>query len=490
MSTIPMLIVLVLLGASVLGVLAELWRVGAARLLAVAGTAVATVLSVVGLVASLDRGPLRHDVGGWPPPIGIELVLDPLSGYLAVLITAIGLLVVLYQPEAGFGGRPVRGAGLYPLTLLLLTGLVGVVLTGDLFNLFVFLEIYAIASYALVALGGPRAAFASFRYLIFGTIGSGLYLLGVGFAYFVTGTLNMADLAQRLPDVADNRTTVAALVLIVVGLGIKMALFPLHVWLPEAHTHAPAAVAALLAAVQVKVAAYALIRVLYDVFPAEITFDLPVLDLLTWFGAAGVLFGSAVAIAQQDLKRMLAYSTVAQLGYIGIGIGLATPLALVGALLHVVAHAVMKGCLFLAAGSVYSRTGVRHLPRLAGLYRRMPVTAGAFAVAALSMVGIPPTAGFFSKWYLLLGALDEGRVVLAVVIAAASLLTLWYFLRALELVFSSSAELDPALEGASEGGPGVTGPMLVLAVGVLGVGLANVVLVDHVLRPVADGLLP
>jgi multicomponent Na+:H+ antiporter subunit D len=489
MSALPLLIPMVLLTAAVLAVIADYWRPLAARVVAVVGVVAATALAVVGLVVTVTGGTLRHDVGGWPPPIGIELVLDPLSAFMAVVIGVIGVAVVVYPTEAGFGGPDRRGLPLYPLTLLLLGGLAGAVVTGDVFNLFVFLEIYSVATYALVALGGPRAMVASLRYLFLGTIGSGLYLLGVGFWYFLTGTLNMADLSDRLVAVADSRTAVAGLVLIVVGLAVKMALFPFHVWLPDAHTNAPPAVAALLAAVQVKVAVYALVRILFDVAPPQlVTAELPVGDLLTWFGAAGVLYGSAVAVTQTDFKRMLAYSTVAQLGYIGIGIGLATPLALVGALLHVASHALMKACLFLVAGGIYHRTGIKEVPRFAGLARRMPLTAAAFTVAALSMVGIPPTAGFFGKWYLVLGALDGGRAVLAVVIAASSLLTLWYFLKVFEAVYSATARPDPALAAATEPGPWVLAPVLALAAGLVVVGLANVVIVTWVLEPVAARL--
>jgi multicomponent Na+:H+ antiporter subunit D len=490
MNAIPVLIPALLLTGAVLALLAEQWRPALSRAVAIVATGATAVLAIIGLVATADAAPLRHDVGGWPPPLGIELVLDPLAGFVAAIIGLIGLLVVLYPPEAGFATPVRRGTPLYSLTLLLLTGLAGVVLTGDLFNLFVFLEIYAIASYALVALGGPRAVFASLRYLFLGTIGSGLYLLGVGFLYFLTGTLNMADLSERLPAVSDSRTAVAALVLIVVGLAVKMALFPFHVWLPDAHTAAPPAVAALLAAVQVKVAAAALVRILFEVFDVGfVAEELPVALLLTWFGAAGVLVGSAMAIAQTDIKRMLAYSTVAQLGYIGIGVGLATPLALVGALLHVAAHAAMKSCLFLAAGGIYHHTGIRDVRRYVGLHRRMPWTAAALAIAALSMVGVPPTGGFFSKWYLLLGAFEEGRVLLAVVIGVGSLLTLWYVARLLEVVYARGGDPDPALAAVGEPGRAVLGPVLVLAGGVLALGLGNIVLVNGFLEPLAHRLL-
>lgn len=486
-----MLLPVVLLTSAVLAALAGEWRPALARWIALAAIVTSTTLAVVGLVHVLDHGPVVNQIGGWPPPIGIEYVLDPLAAYVAVVVGLIGTFVVAYPPRPGFGLELRRRVPLYPLVLLLLGGLMGVTVTGDLFHLFVFLEIYAIASYALVSLGGPRASFASLRYLIFGTIGSGLYLLGVGFLYFTTGSLNMADVAGLLRGIEGNEAVLAALALIVVGLGVKMALFPMHVWLPEAHSYAPPAVAALLAAVQVKVAAYALIRILYGVFGVEwVTVDVPVAELLTWFGAAGVVAGSVMAIRQRDLKRLLAYSTVAQLGYLGIGIGLGTRAAIVAALFQVLSHAVMKSCLFFIAGGLIDRSGIKEIPRLAGLGRRMPILATCLTVAGVSMVGLPPTAGFFAKWYLLLASLDEGMPVLAVVIAASSLLTLRYVLRLVETVWSSTDEVDPALADASDPGPGVTVPVVVLAVSTVVIGVLNAAVVDSVLRPIAEQVLP
>jgi multicomponent Na+:H+ antiporter subunit D len=435
-------------------------------------------------------GPLTHDLGGWPPPFGIEYVLDPLSAYLAVVIAVIGLMVTIYPVEAAFGLRPRRGVPVYPLVLLLLTGLMGVVLSGDLFHLFVFLEIYAIATYALVSLGGDRGVFASLRYLLLGTVGSGLYLLGVGFLYFVTGTLNMADMAATLPAIADSPTVLGAMALIVLGLGLKMALFPLHVWLPDAHSYSPPGVAALLAAVQVKAGAYGLVRILFDVFgPAYTGSDgLPVSLALTWFGLAGIVVGSVLAIRQPDIKRMLAYSTVAQLGYIGVGIGLATPLALVGALLHVLNHAVMKSGLFLVAGGIIQQTGLKTISRFSGLGQRMPWVMGGFAVFATSMVGVPPTAGFFSKFYLVWGAIDVGNWVAAIVIVGSSLLTATYFLRLFERIFVVEPT-EEVVATATEPEARVVGTVLTLAAAVVAIGAFNAVLVTQVLRPIADRML-
>jgi multicomponent Na+:H+ antiporter subunit D len=484
-----MMMLLPLLFGAVIAVLAGLWRSAAAQVVAVVATATALLASVVGLFNVVADGPISYELGGWPPPIGIEYVLDPLSAYLAVIIALIGLLVTIYPVEAAFDLRPRRGVPLYPLVLLLLTGLMGVVLSGDLFHLFVFLEIYAISTYGLVSLGGDRGVFAALRYLLLGTVGSGLYLLGVGFLYFSTGTLNMADMAASLPAIADSPTVLGAMALIVIGLALKMALFPLHVWLPDAHSYSPPGVAALLAAVQVKAGAYGLIRILFDVFgPAYTGEGLPVSVALTYFGLAGIVVGSVLAIRQTDIKRMLAYSTVAQLGYIGVGIGLATPLALVGALLHVLNHAVMKSGLFLVAGGIIQRTGLKSIPRFSGLGPRMPLTMTGFAIMGLSMAGVPPTAGFFSKFYLVWGAIDVGNWLVAIVVVSSSLLTVVYFLRLFERIFVAEPE-EALVADATEPSSRVVGTVAVLAGSILAIGLFNVVIVREILMPIAERML-
>jgi len=489
-ALLPMLLLLPLLVGAILALLAALWRAAAAQAVAIAATATSLTLSLVGLVTVVDSGPLRHELGGWPPPIGIEYVLDPLSAFMAAIIALIGLLVVVYPVETAFGLTARRGVPLHALVLLLLSGLMGVVLSGDLFHVFVFIEIYALATYPLVALGGNRGVLASLRYLLLGTVGSGLYLLGVGFLYFSTGSLNMAEVATLLPAIADAPSTLGALALIVIGLSLKMALFPLHVWLPDAHASAPPGVAALLAAVQVKAGAYALLRILYDVFgPAYLaTGGLPVAAALTWFGAAGIVVGSLLAIRQPDIKRMLAYSTVAQLGYIGVGIGLGTPLAIVAALLHVLNHAVMKSGLFLAVGGILDRTGLKEIARYAGLGRRMPLTMTGFALLALSMVGIPPLAGFWSKWYLIVASLEDGRWPLAVIVGTSSLLTAVYFLRLFEQIFVVPPRED-VVAHATEPRAAIVVPVAVLALLVVAIGLTQAVLVREVLLPVATRLV-
>jgi multicomponent Na+:H+ antiporter subunit D len=368
--------------------------------------------------------------------------------------------------------------------LLMLAGFQGIVVTGDLFNLYVFMEIAALAGYALVAVGEPASPIASFRYLLVGATGASFYLLGLWFVYNLTGSLNMGDVAAILPGSWDNPALAIGIGLMLVGVGVKMALFPLHGWLPDAYTQAPSATTALMAPIGTKVGAYALIRLVVFVFGGPLVVDeLPIADVLMWLSAVGIIYGSILAIAQRELKRMLAYSSVAQVGYIGLGIGLANPVALIGAVLHVANHAVMKAALFLVAGIMRARLGHSDIGRVdASVARRLPWTMAAFTVGALSMIGIPPTAGFFSKWYLASGAVDRGLWIMVLVIMVSSLLNAVYFFRVLERAYLHRNDDEPAEAVVrDEAPPAMLVPVLVLAVGILALGVFNAVLVNRVL---------
>jgi multicomponent Na+:H+ antiporter subunit D len=284
----------------------------------------------------------------------------------------------------------------------------------------------------------------------------------------------------------------AAVALIVIGMGIKLALFPLHVWLPDAHSYATPVIAAILAAIQVEVAAYVIVRMMLTVFQPQYFIEvLPVTTIIGWIAAVGIIFGSVMAIAQKDFKRMLAYSTVAQVAYIGLGIGLANPLGLIGGLLHILNHAFMKSSLFLVAGGIRYQTGLHDIPQFAGLGRKMPLLMAAFTVAALSMVGIPPTCGFFSKWYLILGSIDAHNWVFVVVILASSLLTAVYFFRVIEKIYATEpkSEVAPIVEKAKEPSKRIVVPILILATGIIVLGLINALIVNQILKPVV-ALLP
>jgi multicomponent Na+:H+ antiporter subunit D len=298
----------------------------------------------------------------------------------------------------------------------------------------------------------------------------------------------MADVAQRLPELYQSRAIAAAAIFIFIALGLKMALFPLHLWLPDVYTYAPSAVTALIAPIMTKVFAYALIRMLLTVFqPAYLRDLLPMTNVIGWLAAAGLLYGSIMAIAQSDFRRMLAYSSISQIGYIGLGIGLANPLGLIGALLHILNHAFMKACLFLVAGSIRFRTGRWEVSSFAGLGRKMPWTMAAFTVSALSMVGIPPAAGFFSKWYLLLGGIDRGNWFFVATILLSSLLTAVYFFRVLEQVYARGSE-ENAFKNVSDPPASMLFPTIILGAGVLVLGLLNSVIVSRVLELVVAPL--
>jgi multicomponent Na+:H+ antiporter subunit D len=486
LEQLPILIPVPLLLFAFIVLLAGIWRKNLVYPLSLIGLAISLITACIGLARVLQFGEMHYYLGGWPPPVGIEYVLDHFSAMMAVLITLFGFIGGIYSRRSILQEVPDKVIPLYPLMLLLLAGLSGIVLTGDLFNLYVFLEIASLSAYALMAVGDKRAPMAVFRYVVMGTIGASFYLLGVGFLYFSTGSLNMADISQILPGLYDSRAIAAGAILIVVGLALKMAIFPLHFWLPDVYTYAPSGVTALIAPIMTKVAAYALIRMILSVFtPVYLADWLPVTLILGWAGAAGIIVASVMAVAQKDLRRMLAYSSVAQICYVALGIGLANPMGLIGALLHILNHAFMKGCLFQVAGAIRYRTGILEINRFAGLGRKMPFTMGAFTVAALSMIGIPPACGFFSKWYLVLGCVDASNWIFIVVIVASSLLNAVYFFRVLERVYMAAPESNESAAIKSIEAPrDMLFTILVLAAGVIVLGFINAVVVNNVLKPI------
>ena len=450
----------------------------------VVAPAVALVCAVMALRVALDSGPWHYYLGGWAPPWGIEYVVDPLGGGMAVLVALLATLVAIYAGPHLRALSPRRAAVFNSLFLLLTSGLLGITLTGDLFNLYVFFEISSLAAYALLASGGERAIVATFRYLLIGTIAASFYLLGIGYLYALTGTVNMADLAMRLPQAGGGSAMTVGVVLIVVGLAIKMAVFPLHGWMPDAYTYAPPPVTMFIAAVMSKVSAYALLRVLFFVLPRTGAVE-TALSVLSWVAAGGVLAGSVLALAQTDVRRMLAYSSVGQMGYVVLGLSIGNAAALTGALLHIMGHAVAKASLFGAVASLPRDTVQADIAGFAGASRRAPLTMAAFTLAALSLVGMPPTAGFFSKWYLLRGAIEADAWLFAAVLLVSSLLSAVYFFRVIERIYFAP---DPAAAepDRSRRHPEVSlrllGPVITLSAAVLLIGLFNGWFVTTVIR--------
>lgn len=454
---------------------------------AVATSATVFVINATNLGYVLSQGSIRYALGGWQPPIGIELVLDPLSSFFVLLLAGIAVVVLWHSRYPAAVELPGRTAPFYSATLLMLGAFSGIVLTGDLFNLYVFLEIAALAGYALLGGGSARAAVATFRYLIFGTIGASFYLLGVGLIYLGTGTLNMADLSSIMAVTGVEPLLVIGFVFIVTGVGLKMALFPLHLWLPDVYASAVSSSTALIAPLGTKVAAYILIRILFFVLNPDLSrFQLPFTQVLGILGAAGIIWGSIMAIAQKDMKRMLAYSSVAQIGYIALGIGLGNAYGFIGAVLHTLNHACMKACLFLVSGNLLAAGRSQSIDELDhSLRKSMPWTSLSFTVAALSMIGLPPTAGFFSKWYLLLGSIENSAWIYVLVIVASSLLNAVYFFRVIERLYlprgEASAEEVPVV--VADNRPSLVVPVVFLALLLVVLGLGNVIVVRQLIQP-------
>ncbi len=497
-SSVPIVIVAAPLLASFVLPLLGWWNRSAIFPVTLTALGVSLGGSVLAAHRVLTSGPLEYFMGGWAPPWGIAFRIDHLGALMLLLLGIVTLAVGIYSKRSILQELPGKEAPFYSVFLLLVSGLTGIVATADMFNLYVFLEIASLASYALVSLGGGAAVVSAFRYVILGTVGAAFYLLAVGYLYSVTGTLNMADLADRLPALYDSNAVLVGFAFFVIGMSIKMALFPMHAWLPGAYANAPSAVSALIAATTTKVAAYVLVRVTFFVFEPRFAIDLiPVTALLSWMGAIAMVMGSVMAIAQSDLKRMLAYSSVAQIGYIVLGIGLANAMGLTGGLLHLVNHAFMKGCLFLVAGAIVYRTGLREIREFRYLSRRMPWTAAIFTIAASSMIGIPPFGGFFSKLYLILGAIDAQQWVFVGVILLSSVLALVYFANVIRHLYfppddadaepAAAREAEPAAMRSGDPPLAMLAPMLTLAVGIVLLGLFNGEIVSRLIEPVVAG---
>lgn len=479
---LPALIVVVPLLAALASPFIAYFSKTLVRWLSIAAISVALISSIGSLVHALTQGTWHYHFGNWAPPWGIEYVIDPLGGAMAVLISFVSLVVAIYSGPFLKEDTWLKKGIFYSLYTLLTTGLLGMVVTGDVFNFYVFLEISSLTGYALIAAGGHRATVAAFRYLLIGTIGASFYLLGIGYLYAITGSLNMADLVEKLPPLIDSPVVLLAIVMFVVGLGTKMALFPLHGWQPDAYTYSHPAATAFIAGVMAKVPAYAVLRFFFFIIGSATTPVKAALEVMGWLAAVGIIAGSIMAIAQKDFRRMLAYSSVAQIGYIVVGFAVGNTLGLIGAILHIINHAIMKSCLFLVAGGVKWRTGEHTIEKYAQLCRKMPLTMGAFLIAALSMVGLPPTAGFFSKWYLVLGALEANMWPYVVIIIISSLLNAIYFFRVIENIYLKKAsEPSEEVKGSLELPLQMLVPIVVLGLGILVIGIFNEQIVSQVL---------
>lgn len=458
-QALPALVIVVpLITACVIALVGKYAR-GLAWPLMLFATTASLLGSVKLLIAAAAGKTIVYSFGGWLAPTGIEYRVDLLNGIVLTMVAAVGFLVTLWMRRSTNQEIGARARyGYYAVMLLFLTGLMGITITGDVFNLYVFLEISSISSYVLVAMGRKRQSlYAALTYLVLGSVGATFVLLGIGHLYMATGSLQMTDIAQILyqpvheggPLTIEQYESVVetAFAFIAVGLAVKMALFPLHSWQPGAYTFAPSGVSFLMAATSTKVAAYAFYRFAFTVFGAKYLSEevTAVLDAMVILAATAMVVGPLLAVRQDDLKRMLAYSSVGQIGYVLLGALLLNRTAIQGSLVHFWNHAASKGALFGVAGALAFVTAGTRIDDLKGLARRAPWTAVAMTLAALSLVGVPLTGGFITKYYLSVGAVEAGRGVLLPFILVSSVLTAIYMWRCLQRVWFAPADVEPAM---------------------------------------------
>lgn len=426
----PLLILLILLLSSF--VMPILKRIQAVKGLSLFTMLLCLVLSVLTLEHVSEAGAFIYKVGHFEAPWGNELRIGYLESIMSILFTSIAALIIwasFYSVEHEIKGKNIKLY--YTLCGILLASLLGIVYSNDIFNCFVFIEISSISACGIVVVKDKKENIkAAIKYLILSSLGSGLVLMGIAFLYSITGNLNIDYIYKELSGVKDlyRNTLIIALGLFTVGLGVKSAMFPLHMWLPDAHTYAPSSSSAMLSSLVLKAYIILYIKVIYRMFGIETVKGLPVLELVLIMGAAGMLFGSILALLQKDLKRMIAYSSVAQIGYIFFGIGLGNTLGLIAAVFHIISHALTKAALFLVAGNIIERVHSKEIRSLKGIGIEMPFTLGIFIVCSLSMVGIPLFIGFNSKWNFALAIIDSNRILFIAVLIASSLLNALYYL--------------------------------------------------------------
>ncbi|UCD55777.1 MAG: monovalent cation/H+ antiporter subunit D family protein [Candidatus Omnitrophota bacterium] len=404
------------------------------RLTDIIGVSTSFILCALSLVALRlynANGILTHSVGGWRPPIGIGMVLDGLTAFMLVTVNFAAFCIAVYS--INYMEKFTSKWKFYTLFFLMLGGMNGVIITGDIFNLFVFLEIAAVASYALVAFGTERHELeAAFKYAVMCTVGSLFVLLGIAFLYSYTSTLNMADMGNILAQSGNANITILAMILFIMGFGLKAALVPFHAWLPDAHPSAPAPISAMLSGVLIKsLGVYAICRIFYNVIGVNENIS----AILMFLGALSMIVGGLLALGQWDLKRLLAYSSISQIGYIILGIGLGTPLGILGGLFHLFNHSIFKSLLFLNSGAIEYTTGTRDLQKMGGLGSRMPLTGITGVVASMSIAGIPPFSGFWSKLIIIIALVQAGKFGYAFWAVIISVLTLAMYVKVIKYAF-------------------------------------------------------
>lgn len=486
MSLIPLFVVIPLGAAFLTPIFSKFWK-GFSDWWGNLASGVLMVLSIMAIKHSGET--LLYSAGGWEPfngiPIGISMVMDGLTVVMLLIINVVGFLVMIYS--VNYMNHYTDKGKYYTLFLLMLAGLNGVVLSGDLFNLFVFLEITAIASYALVAFGVEAEELeASFKYQILGGIASAVILLGIALFYHMTGTLNLADASGIIAEKGINPAVVFVGILFVMGFSLKAALMPFHAWLPDAHPSAPAPISAMLSGVVIKVlGVYVLIRLFFNVFGVATLPFIPTIFLI--LGTLSMVAGAVLAIGQKDLKRLLAYSSISQIGYVVFAFGLGTEWGILGGIFHLMNHATFKSLLFLNSGAVVYRTDNRDMEKMGGLSQRMPITGTTSLVGSLSISGLPPLAGFWSKLVIVIAAVEAGHEILAAVAVVASIITLAYYMKLQKMTFFG--KLQDAYKNIKEVPALMCISMIILAVLSVGMGILLLPQIKTlVLKPAMDAV--
>lgn len=434
------------------------------------------------LIPRVIKAPIIVSLGGFPPPFCINLMVDSLSVFLAALIALIGLMISIYATDYIRKGATQSYHMLY---LLLLVGATGIVLTGDIFNLFVFFEILCISSYALVAYNRDKPGIeAGVKYLIQGTVGSGLILMGIALLYGNFGTLNMAHIAQKIHSI-NQFSIFLPLVLLITGFGVEAAIFPLNAWLPDAHSSAPSSISAILSSVAIKMGVYAIIRIIFTLFGASSLFH-----FILFLGLLTLLVGEFAAFRQNNIKRMLAYSSTGQIGLIIFAFGLASLLGIKGALFQITSHALAKALLFLAVGYMIYRSGSMEINSLSGMGKKMPLVSIAFTIGVFSLIGFPPFVGFSSKFLIVKATLAKHDLLLTILLGFVLLATIIegaYFLKVIQTIYfkGNVRQTDQPKQGTSLA---ALIPIFILMILVLGIGIYPGVL-SKVLNSAAAMLL-
>lgn len=443
------------------------------------------ILSVIILVHVNTVGPIHYFFGNHARHLGIEFYVDPLAAFFTLFIVILATLIYVYSSGDATEGIEEREFGRYYILLfILLFSMYGILYTNDLFNTFVFMEILSITTCSIISIKRKKDTYTSaFRYVMLNEIGSLSYLFGVALLYMITGYTNMTLISEAISGTWELYTfnIIIAIAFMIIGIGIKSAIFPFHIWLPDAHASAPSTSSAILSAIVVKVYVLVFIKILLRVFGLDILlfYDIPL--ILTIIGATGMIMGSVFAIAQKDVKRMLGYSSVAQIGYIVLGLGLMSEEGMRGAFFHIISHGLMKSALFLSVGIIITFKHIRKISDFNGLGYQMPVTMGVFSIAALGMIGIPLTTGFVSKFYLGTAVLSANQGIFLIVLIVSGLLNVVYYLPIIIAAFlrdNKENQRFVTFDRASKS--------MVFVVAILGVLILTLGMFPHLIMPYID----